>query len=297
MERLTNNPGFQHLAENIFLNLNNKTLEKCQLINQSAGQILDNPLLWIEKCFRNGLSVENQRDWIEVIQSELNPAKKKHIIAYLKWNLQIKKFDFPCYTKRDVQRNFIQQIWFAASDGHTEIVKVLAPLTNNPNAPNEVGITPIYKAAAWGYTEIVEILAPLADFPNAPDKLHRNTPIYWAACNGHTKIVKILAPLTDFPNVPDKWGNTPSYMAASRGYTKIVNILIWGREDTPWTARGRGALSLETNLTRTGLELDSLQKSKILQVFYHGPLSMKIIQKFYCEDSGKNLIMNFRLLD
>ena len=94
-----------------------------------------------------------------------------------------------------------------------------------------------------------------------------------------------------------KWGDTPSYMAASCGYTKIVNILIWGREDTPWTARGRGVLCLETNLTRTGLELESLQKSKILQVFCHGPLGTKIIQRFYCEDTGKNLIMNFRLLD
>ena len=84
MERLINNPGLQHLAEMIFLNLNYKNLEKCQTMNQSADQILDNPLFWIEKCFRNGLSEKNQRDWIEVIQSETNPAKKKHIIAYLK---------------------------------------------------------------------------------------------------------------------------------------------------------------------------------------------------------------------
>ena len=137
---------------------------------------------------------------------------------------------------------------------------------------------------------------PLTENPNTPNKFGR-TPILYAACNGHTEIVKILAPLTDNPNAPNKDGLTPSYMAASRGHTEIVNILIWGCEDTPWTARGRGALCLETNLTRTGLELESLQKSKILQVFYHGPLSTKIIQKFYFEDTGKNLIMNFRLLD
>ena len=31
----------------------------------------------------------------------------------------------------------------AAQNGHTEIVKLLAPLTDNPNAPDDYGKTPI----------------------------------------------------------------------------------------------------------------------------------------------------------
>ena len=64
-------------------------------------------------------------------------------------------------------------------------VKILAPLTDNPNAPDKFGGTPIYWAALKGHTEIVKILAPLADYPNAPDK-YGFTPIYWAAENGDT---------------------------------------------------------------------------------------------------------------
>ena len=30
----------------------------------------------------------------------------------------------------------------AVRNGHTEIVKILAPLTDNPNAPNDSGFTP-----------------------------------------------------------------------------------------------------------------------------------------------------------
>ena len=67
-------------------------------------------------------------------------------------------------------------IHLAAENGHTEIVKILAPLTDNPNASNEAGITPIYLAAKNGHTEIVKILAPLTDNPNAPDKQGK-TPI------------------------------------------------------------------------------------------------------------------------
>ena len=33
----------------------------------------------------------------------------------------------------------------AALHGHTEIVKILASLTDNPNAPNQRGVTPIHK--------------------------------------------------------------------------------------------------------------------------------------------------------
>ena len=73
----------------------------------------------------------------------------------------------------------------AVKNEHTEIVQIL---------------TPIHYAAFHGYIEIVKILAPLTDNPNAPNKIG-DTPIYLAACNGHTEIVKILVPLADHLNV------------------------------------------------------------------------------------------------
>ena len=41
-EKILNNPGFQHLAEDIFWNLDYKHLQSCREINQSAKRILDN---------------------------------------------------------------------------------------------------------------------------------------------------------------------------------------------------------------------------------------------------------------
>ena len=105
MEKIIKNPGLQHLAEDIFLNLNYSDLKKCQLINQSISQILDNPMFWIRELIKKGLSKENQNDWIEAIQ--LNYEKKKYIAAYLKWNLKEKNlFNFPCFTKPVVQKDF-----------------------------------------------------------------------------------------------------------------------------------------------------------------------------------------------
>ena len=112
-------------------------------------------------------------------------------------------------------------IYQVAKNGHTEIVKILAPLTDNPNAPNNNGETPIHEAAYIGHAEIVKILAPLTDNPNVPNNFGE-TPIYRAALNGHSEIVKILAPLTDNPNAPDNYGKTPIDLAQNK---EIVNIL------------------------------------------------------------------------
>ena len=44
---------------------------------------------------------------------------------------------------------------------HIEIVKIMAPLTDNPNAPNINGETPIQIAAQNGHTETVNFLSSL----------------------------------------------------------------------------------------------------------------------------------------
>jgi len=117
-------------------------------------------------------------------------------------------------TSPDVQDDFKKKIMVVckkqkSSEEDIEIVKILAPLTDNPNAPDKDGETPIYWAAINGHTEIVKILAPLTDNPNAPDE-YGATPIFWAALYGYTEIVKILVPLTDNPNAPNKLGKPSS---------------------------------------------------------------------------------------
>ena len=172
MEKIIN-PEMQHLAENIFLNLNYADLKKCQLMNQSTSQILDNPMYWMMNLAQAGLSKIDQTDWIKAIRSETNSEKKKHIATYLRWNLKKKNFlNLPCYTKPAVQNHFrkkIQKICVQSrpTNEHTKIVKILAPLMNNPNAPNDDGETPIDWAAENGHTEIVKILAGFTDNPKA----------------------------------------------------------------------------------------------------------------------------------
>ena len=230
LENLINNPGFLHLAKGIFYELDIDSLEVCQNINQASKQILVNPFFWLGKFVRGGgLSKKNQDEWTKAIQSvKKNSEMEKQIVLYLKWTLRSKGglIDLPCYTNPEVQDDFQKQIWKAVhlSDENIEIVTILAPLTNNPNAPNACGHTPICCAAFYGHTEIVKILAQFSNNPNAPNKWGC-TPIFIATCYGHTKVVKILATLTDNPNAPDEDGRTTIYWAATKGHTEIVKIL------------------------------------------------------------------------
>ena len=83
MEKILNNPGLQHIAENIFDNLNFEYLEICQGINQSSKQIIENqkPMFWLRK-FVN-LSKDNHQEWIKVIQLAKNTDKEKGISSHL----------------------------------------------------------------------------------------------------------------------------------------------------------------------------------------------------------------------
>ena len=81
MENIIRNPGLQHLAEKIFLNLDTENLKLCVLINQSCKQTLQNPLFWLKKFKK--LSTENQKDWIKVLKSVKHFEKRVAIISYL----------------------------------------------------------------------------------------------------------------------------------------------------------------------------------------------------------------------
>ena len=67
-------------------------------------------------------------------------------------------------------------------------------------------------------------MAPLTDNPNAPDK-DGWTPIHWTAWHGYTEIFKFLAPLTDNPNAPNNFGRTPNRVARNKGSKEIQRIL------------------------------------------------------------------------
>ena len=66
MELLTQNPGFLHLGQEIFLYLDHKSLLECQEVCRSWKRFLDNPKFWIKKCKQKGLTQDLYYTWMKL---------------------------------------------------------------------------------------------------------------------------------------------------------------------------------------------------------------------------------------
>ena len=213
MDLITKTPGLQYIAEQIFINLDFYSIWQCRKVNDHWRNIIMKPLFWFNKMkMSTMLSHEHQEEWIRFCEklSKLNITQDmtpplKYIFGELDDSVTLNA-TYWC-TIMSIRNDMIS--------GYADIIRIMAPLIDNPNAPTKCGTTPIHWATMCSHSEIVKILAPLTDYPNAPNE-NGETPIYTAVCNWHTEIVKILAPLTDNPNAPNNIGWTPIHWAACK---------------------------------------------------------------------------------
>ena len=87
-------------------------------------------------------------------------------------------------------------IGVAVRNGRADIIKILAPLSTNPNTPCR-GWTQIYRATVIGDIEVIRALIPWTENPNAPNPAG-GTPITSAGLCGHTEIVELLRPFVPY---------------------------------------------------------------------------------------------------
>ena len=233
MDNFINNPGLQHLAETIFLNVEVKNLFICQNINWASKKVLENPNFWLKKWKARGLSKKNHEDWKKAIQLTQNTPFEANIKLYMRKVMKKKAgIDITCY----VDESSIQLINLIKSHGINEIYEVvtpyldrynkkalgicqiLAPMIQNPNRKT-FGKTLIYEAVEVKNIELIEILAPLLEDPNEPNQDGLcSTPMGKAAKLGMVDIIKVLAPLSINPNALIGGGLnwTPIYWAVVR---------------------------------------------------------------------------------
>ena len=230
-EKFITNPGLQHLAEHIFVNLNYQDLKNCRLINKSSRTMLDNPMFWLKKFIQRGLSKQNQTDWIKAIHLTRDTNFETNILWYLKSSLknEIKFIIWDKYS-RAVGSDLINgmtPIHLAAWYGDMEVLRFLVPMTDNPIVPNKYGETPIHMAAhsvEYKNVDMIKFLTPYTDDPNVPT-YDGETPILLAAMNLDSATIRFLAPLTDNPNFPSKFGGAPMDYADKK-ISKILKSFL-----------------------------------------------------------------------
>ena len=187
MDRLINNPGFQHILEHIFLYLDYKDLMVCSQLSNSCSEILeDSSKFWMKKWIMRGLSKKNQEAWIKALFWTKNSYLEKNILWYLKRSLNNADYfpDLPCYINENIVKklistkqpkiyNEVTKILRSCCEenkpGYLQIMAFYAYAERNPPL-NFRGLTPIQEAARLGHIDIVKVLAPLVDDPNEKDK-------------------------------------------------------------------------------------------------------------------------------
>ena len=108
MKEIVKNPGLQYIIEKIFLNLDFEDILACKLINKSCKTIVDNPTFWLKKWRLRGLSKENRKDWIKLIQMNTNANVEKYVDLYIKKIIRdnYHVVDVPCYIDKVVVERF-----------------------------------------------------------------------------------------------------------------------------------------------------------------------------------------------
>ena len=192
MENLTNNPGLQHIAEDIFLNLTSDSIEKCQEVDESWKSMLKDPLFWLKKCIKNGHLKKTKSAWEKAVQITRGTNMEECVMEHLKI---ISDSESTCLIGLFSRYGpvGITPIFAAAQGGHANVIQVLLPFTDNPNAPGPDGRTAIFAAAQGGHANVIQVFAPLTDNPNAPGP-NRSTPMQEALLRNFHEVVRILQP-------------------------------------------------------------------------------------------------------
>ena len=146
------------------------------------------------------------------------------------------KVNVNCSTSEIIDNNQLKGItplYWAAVNGHREVVKLLIDIIGDVNAScSDNAHTPLYIACSYGHSALVQwLLANQADV-NASRTVDGSTPLHVAAQNGHVDVVKLLLERNADVNASRTVdGSTPLYVAAWNGHVNVVKLLLQRNAD------------------------------------------------------------------
>ena len=253
MEVFTKNPGFQHIAEDIFKILDKKILVDCRLVNKSWMTILNRPMFWLKKL-KSETTPESFKSW-EILVHDIEEDQIMEDFAYLMIKMSNLKIMSPLEIVVKLAKkkgNFLNLISFILE--HVEPESNIDVFVDVDTWYPIKHLTPIHLAAFYGLYETAQKLTYFNYGSPIIATIEGRTPILCAAKSGHLDIVKFLATFTNNPNFPSNEGVTPIHTAAFSGHLETVEFLV-GLTDTPLAVNNNGTTPIISAARKGHLEI------------------------------------------
>ena len=209
---------FPAVAEDIFKELNNKSLTKCRKVSVQWQNFIDNQkFIWLRKILKyNGSMTEFSDHWKRMITS----TSTDHV----------KELSTVMETFFEVQDSKCKSQWaplhIAAIQGQLEMSKFIMQRTKDNNPTRiEDQTTALHMAAFSGHTEICRCIVDMLDDKNPADK-DGETPLSRAVLNGHLETYQLIAESLGDKNPPVKYGLSSLHLASEIGQLEVCKYIM-----------------------------------------------------------------------
>ena len=210
---------FPIVAQDIFRELDNKSLITCRNVSVSWQNFIDNQKLnWIRKIQKSNRSMnEFHMQWKQVIRNTSIDRIKELSTAVLQ------------FFEDDISRSKIQYapLHVTADKGLLDLSKFIIDKTGVKNPARSDGYTALHMAAIKGHTEVCRHIIAIIEDKNPADQ-NGLSPLVIAASHGHLEIyqhiVKYLEDRNHFAII--KNGDTPLHVAAQRGHIEVCRYIM-----------------------------------------------------------------------
>ena len=131
----------------------------------------------------------------------------------------------PYFDINGTDRNGRFALYFASSEGHAEVARLLIEHGADVDKRYDHFTTPLYLAAGKGHTEIVRLLIGKGADVHVRSETG-GSPLLRAAGQGHAEIVRLLIESGANIDVDNIFGHNALILATGNGHSDVVGLLL-----------------------------------------------------------------------
>ena len=220
---------FPAIAEDIFKELDSKSMVKCQKVSVTWQNFINNQkFLWIRKMQKwIGNMEQFYEQWKLAIRNTSTDHVKEFstVVEQFFDNFILGKTKMYLENNSSMRKPQWAPLHATANQGHLELSRFIIQKTDDKNPTGFNDITALHFAAFNGHTEVCRHIVELVDDKNPADK-DGVTPLSNAAYKGQLEIYQLIAESLEDKNPSENTGLTSLHLASKRGNIEVCTYIM-----------------------------------------------------------------------